>query len=534
MRQGARPPGGVVSDTAIVIAVKGAFAVRSAEGVDLTPRGAKACGVLALLALAPERSRGRRWLEEHLWSDRAPGQASGSLRQALTEIRRALGPHAEALRANRKLISVEAKVEAEGPGLLLEGIGVRDARFRAWLARERGEGAPAPKAALAPVAPPSPAGVPKLTILCLPASGGSSAARLGDVVAHEIGEGIAEQVSARRIGETGMDVPADIEVRCDVVENDGVSLAFVRVTHLPSGEVLHTRRCRMEGPAAALMASDALARTAHEAAEIVVGKLPHVLGVERAAPRATALGQLALLRMFTYDAPAMEEADRLLDRAYEADPNGIYLAWRALLQMTRSMELGQAGAVEAKAAAESHMRRAVERGGDNPAVQSLVAQTRVMLFGDVGGALPAAERAAEIGPASPIALQALASAKALAGKGEEAYALSLRARSYADRSRFRHWWDMNHCLVCMVTGRLDEAIAAGEAAAAAAPSYRPAHRQLLALYAHRGDLEGAERMRRALARIEPGFDLARMLGDPDYPVRTLRRTGLLQAVQRIL
>ena len=387
--------------------------------------------------------------------------------------------------------------------------------------RSRGEGAPGPKGAPAtlPAAGETRSllGIPKLTILCLPASGGSSAARLGDVVAHQIGEGIAEQVSARRIGETTADVPADIEVRCDVVENDGVSLAFVRVIHLPSGEVLHTRRCRMEGPAAALMASDALARTAHEAAEVVVGKLPHVLGADRAVPRANALGQLALLRMFTYDAPAMEEADGLLDRAYEADPNGIYLAWRALLQMMRSVELGRVGTVERLEAAEAHMRRAVERAGDNPAVQSLVAQTRVILFGDAGGAMPAAERATEISPSNPMALQALALAKVLAGRGEEAYALSLRARSYADRSRFRHWWDGHHCAVCMATGRLDEAIAAGEAAAAAAPSFRPVHRHLLALYAHRGDLEGAERMRQALARIEPGFDLDRMMGDPRLP-----------------
>ena len=529
-------------EPAIHVTVRGPFVVRSADGADLTPRGAKACGVLALLALAPTRSRGRRWLEEHLWSDRAPEQASGSLRQALSEIRRALGPHADALRADRRMVSVEAEAVSEGRGDLLEGIGVRDPRFRSWLSQARGgpaaphdgegTGAPAMPLGEGVVAPASDG--PTLTIRCTPAGGGSSAAILGDVVAHQIGEGIAEQLRTRRIGEAAADVPVDVEIRCDVVENDGISLAFVRVTHLPSGEVLHTRRCRMEGPAAALMASDAMARTAHEAAEVVVGKLPHVLGAQRPTLKANALGQLALLRMFTYDAPAMEEADRLLDQAYEADANGIYLAWRALLQMTQRLELGRPGNDERTEIAVAHMRHALELAHDNPAVQGLVAYTRVMMMGDAASALPAAERAVEISPGSPVALQSLASALMIAGQADAAYDLSIRARSYADRSRFRHWWDNHHCVVCMANGRLDEAIAAGEAAAAAAPSLRPVHRHLLALYAQRGDLEGAERMRQALLKIEPGFSLDRMLGDPDYPVRTLRSTGLLEAVRRLL
>ena len=530
-----------MSDSMIYITVRGPFAVRSADGADLAPRAAKACGVLGLLALAPARSRGRRWLEERLWSNRAPDQASGSLRQALTEIRRALGPHAGALRTDRRMVSIDAEAVSEPQGELLEGIGVRDPGFRSWLSQARsGEDAPRSTGAGTFQVPRAVAQDERrpeeriLTIRCLPAGGRSSAAMLGDVVAHQIGEGIAEQVRARRLGDSAAEAPADIEVRCDVMENDGVSLAFVRVTHLPTGEVLHTRRCRMDGPAAALMASDSMARTAHEAAEIVVGKLPHVLGAERPALRANALGQLALLRMFTYDAPAMDEADHLLHRAYDADPNGIYLAWRALLQMTRLLELGRPSSPEVTEEVVTHMRRAVEIARENPAVQSLVAYTRVMMMGDAANALPAAARAVEISPASPVALQSLASAEMLTGHADLAYDLSRRARSYADRSRFRHWWDSHHCVVCMATGRLEEAAAAGEAAAAAAPSLRPVHRHLLALYAQRGDLEDAERMRQALTRIEPGFSLDRMLGDPDYPVRTLRRTGLLEAARRLL
>src|SRR5215204_6707828 len=73
------------------ISVIGAFRVLAHDGEDLTPRGRKARAVLALLALTPTRRRSRSALQDKLWSDRGPEQGAASLRQALTEIRRAFG-----------------------------------------------------------------------------------------------------------------------------------------------------------------------------------------------------------------------------------------------------------------------------------------------------------------------------------------------------------------------------------------------------------------------------------------------------------
>lgn len=57
-------------------------------GDDLCPRGRKARGVLAYLAVAPSRSATRERLADLLWTDRGPEQARGSLRQAIAEVRR--------------------------------------------------------------------------------------------------------------------------------------------------------------------------------------------------------------------------------------------------------------------------------------------------------------------------------------------------------------------------------------------------------------------------------------------------------------
>lgn len=127
----------------------GQFQVQDATGQDHTPRGAKARAILALLCRTPDHCRPRRWLESRLWSDRGQEQASGSLRQALTELRKSLGPLASHLTCDRDCVrltgfttDLDGDPEAARMALaagrdFLEGIDILDPSFRAWLAEER-------------------------------------------------------------------------------------------------------------------------------------------------------------------------------------------------------------------------------------------------------------------------------------------------------------------------------------------------------------------------------------------------------------
>jgi DNA-binding SARP family transcriptional activator len=73
------------------ICVIGAFRVLAPHHrQELTPGGRKARALLAILALTPTRRRSRSALQDKLWSDRGPEQGAASLRQTLSEIRRAL------------------------------------------------------------------------------------------------------------------------------------------------------------------------------------------------------------------------------------------------------------------------------------------------------------------------------------------------------------------------------------------------------------------------------------------------------------
>lgn len=131
------------------IRLMGQFQVLDAEGVDHTPRGAKSRALLAMLCRTEDHCRPRRWLEGRLWSDRGQEQASGSLRQALTELRKALGPLAGQLNCDRDSVGLAgfttdldrdrqaARQALAGGREFLEGIDILDPAFGVWLAEER-------------------------------------------------------------------------------------------------------------------------------------------------------------------------------------------------------------------------------------------------------------------------------------------------------------------------------------------------------------------------------------------------------------
>jgi hypothetical protein len=127
----------------------GVFEVRDEAGRDCTPRGAKSRALLAMLAQTQGYRRPRRWLEARLWSDRGQEQASGSLRQALTELRKALGPLADRLSSDRDCVALAdfstdlmqdpmvARSDLANGREFLEGIDIIDPAFKLWLAEER-------------------------------------------------------------------------------------------------------------------------------------------------------------------------------------------------------------------------------------------------------------------------------------------------------------------------------------------------------------------------------------------------------------
>lgn len=521
------------SKAQLTIQTIGPFTVTGPLGEDLTPKGAKARGLLAILALTDEKSRPRRFLEEKLWSGRGAEQAGQSLRQALTEIRRALGDYKDLFAVDRLtvsyaegsvLVDFDSAVNLEDGHDLLEGLKIRDPAWTAWLDEVR-DAFDRRKAAQA-------ARARGLVLRLKPqADDGGSAAMLSEVLSHQIGASIGEQMRAWRQMPVRManDVSeaAEIEIDTRVIEENGQSLAFIRMVHSATGRVLHAAKAKVEKNALSVAGDDLMADITVEAAERALDAMATAFPSERPEIASASLARRAVREMESFEAPRLEVADRLLDSAFDIDQNGLFLAWQSLLrtiQVTEMVIPQEASQIEE---IEMLNARALELDGNNPLVQALVSQVQVLSFADIHAANMVAQRPLDASMAGAFGMVSLASANMMLGDQSSAYKLTKRATEVAARSSFHHWWDTFHCISCIASGNFEEAIQAGERASSAARFFRPPLRHLLALYAHTGQHEKMHRTVRRLQMIEPDFSLDRFQNDERYPVRTLRMAGLL-------
>jgi DNA-binding SARP family transcriptional activator/tetratricopeptide (TPR) repeat protein len=135
----------------------GPMAAEDAAGRSFLPRARKTRAILAILALAAPRPVLRRQLTDLLWSQRDRNQAQASLRQAVHELKDALGPargrllladrHHLALRNEGLSVDVLQASQADAvnaerldlfQNVLLEELVGLDPAFDRWLDEERG------------------------------------------------------------------------------------------------------------------------------------------------------------------------------------------------------------------------------------------------------------------------------------------------------------------------------------------------------------------------------------------------------------
>ncbi len=146
---------------ALHISLFGGFEARLGSGEVLPLKGRKTQALVGYLALTPGKRHTRDELVALLWSDRGERQARSSLRQSLSELRKALGDGDDSpLIAGQDAVSLEADavdvdvaefehlIDDGTPtaleravelyrGDLLDGIGVHDPAFEDWLRDER-------------------------------------------------------------------------------------------------------------------------------------------------------------------------------------------------------------------------------------------------------------------------------------------------------------------------------------------------------------------------------------------------------------
>lgn len=523
------------------VRIHGPFRLTGPDGADRTPRGVKERALLALVILSPGQSRTRAWLQGKLWSDSDPARAAGSCRQALTTLRKALGPLADRLATDRLSVRIDPPAEIEGwqgaaPDDLLSDLDVRDPEFDDWLREFRGAAVtPARPDDRAPEAHRRAAGHESrpLVLLC-PATretGPRSQFLLRSLLQRIEGELILTgdvdvrltAPSDRAAEATGAAAIVDVEPH---EENDAWYL-LLRVHGAQGRRCVWTGRLRLPPRLAAVWDAPEMTRLVNQAMGAVADL---IAGSGRLTPWSAI--QRAVRRVYEFDRTGLSSADVLLKGAQDSDLSGLALAWRGFLRLTSALEFRAADA-ELAAEAEDFCRDALARASRHPVVLGLATQVHLKLTGDTDFGHYLALRAAEASDTNPYALDAMAQALLSQGDFQAGHELALAARDAADGLPQAFSYEMQCCLTALSLGLHDAALAHALASHRRMPLFRPALRYLVALNLLAGRRDEAAAFVAKLRRLEPDFRPA-LLCTPGYPVETLRNLGLAAQLQALV
>ncbi len=134
-------------DTHYRLSLWGTLRLIDPSGKDVSPKGAKAQGLLAILATRKGCPMSRSALQDLLWSDRGPTHGRDSLKKCIAALRKCFGEDGQyvietsggPVALNMSMVSVDLfETGATGSGQIgpcqfLDGIDVRDPEFEDWL-----------------------------------------------------------------------------------------------------------------------------------------------------------------------------------------------------------------------------------------------------------------------------------------------------------------------------------------------------------------------------------------------------------------
>jgi DNA-binding SARP family transcriptional activator len=334
-------------------------------------------------------------------------------------------------------------------------------------------------------------------------------------IAHRLG---ARYLLGGRVTRTG----GALRLRVELVETPSARLLWT------DHEILEPGPAEQEGIGLAEMIAARVAR------EIVVRESNRT---DRPATRREEVHRLvvtAVRSVFAFDLPRLLEAEGLLRRALELDPNrALAHAWLATVQLLRAGYPWRPGHGELLGEAAAAAARALELDPLEPIALCTLAQVRA-LGRDFDAALASCERAIAINPALPMAQGRLAVIHCYRGEPEAALEAMGRYRRLSPFDPFQSLFGRAEVFAHLLAGRFATAVATGRPLFGRRPLLFGYYLPMLAALGHLGEREQARALLRDILEIEPTFTLDAFLRH--YPLRRrrdlelyaegLRRAGL--------
>ena len=521
--------------------LNGPFRVYDDDNRDITPKGIKERGLLALLALSPGQRRTRAWLQDKLWSERSPEQASGSCRQALSNMRKALGRWGDRVLSNRSAIWLEPAIPLQNAfdpamGEVLDDIDISDPEFVDWLRELRMQhDHPHPGSSEQLITAPNPTRPIRRAMTLINRIDQSGTARgafilralsqrivtglalLGDIeiVEIEAGEKLVSQ-----------DQPA-VSVDLECLDDGDMAFVLLRVLSTANRRIVWSGRVSLAPSIAEIWASPDVTRAVNCAVQAVSD-------AASTAPGLAAVSAInhAIRRVFEFDKTGLVKADTLLKGAGDGEPRGLALAWRGFLRLTEALEFHdtEPGTLQE---AMLYVQEALTLAPDHPVVLALASQVTLRATGDLDRAHYLAGRAVQQGEDNPYALDALSQTLISQGRYDEAHKMAECARLNAQGLPHSFSWDLLACFTALGIGDKDHAYELALTCHRKMPFYRPALRYLTAIAALNQRPDDMLRHAAQLRKLEPDFTPALLL-NPTYPVATLRDLGLIEDIRALL
>ncbi|MBL3568455.1 hypothetical protein BV509_15825 [Rhodovulum sulfidophilum] len=532
----------------------GAPCLTDAEGRDITPKSRKAQALLALLALSPRGTRTRIWLRDKLWSESDEGRASGSLRQSVYELKRALKAVDDTLLAtdrnalcldlDRLWVDLRAIREGGGrlpagvdPGAdLLEGLDIPDEEFEDWLTLERsawarlrdeiGSGGPAARKAEPPTGPAGPTAAPAarrvpqgIEIGLLPGivhGGLRSGAFIGDYIIESVARALRDYhpvqiVDLREAGAGGACEPRqgepDFLIRTrTLVVGDTASVSFLVYENGTNSLVLsQSMQTRQKD-----FYEDEFALTNQFVAQNV-DHLAKIIGSTRDGPTgirndySALIGYGVLAGMFDLDPARMQATTEVLDRLNERTENSLF---PSLSAYASSFALGEnigGWDPERRERTEALAMSILQDNPFNSIALACIGHVMGFVLDRHDIAAEIFGRAVELNPMQAFVWDHLALHELYCGDLGRARAASERAVNLGKYSPISYTYETTACMVATLAGDHARAVQLGRCALVKQPRFNAAMRYTLAALGHLDDGGAAETLRADLLALDPGF-----------------------------
>ncbi len=515
----------------------GQFTIEGPNGENLTPTSAKAQGVLALVLTNKDHQRSRNWVQDKLWSDRSREQGAASLRQALTQIRKAFGPYADLLKTNRQTIALPKEVHFpevfDDNAEFLEGMDVRDQEFESWLrlqrqAREQPSAKAFAKANAGRIRTPA-----NKTVVTEVDAGGTEMERLfSEVFVSGVASSLNEQLCIDATPSEMTPVSGDtIRVRARAIFNNGSTVIHASCIDSATNRQLWAGHRTLPARGAPPVEHDDILQMRNEAIDAISEAFCVDARRSVGDENAEVLASLAVQKLFSMNPAEQREADVLLTQAFDINPRGAFLAWRILLRVVQILERNSPCGQTATEEIRELSRQALQLEPMNSLVLSIIAYSKLTITSEISLGYEMARRSSALNPANPFAWMALATAELYLGHIDRAHVFTSRARHIGTMSPYRFWWDTGTCLTATANGDLQTAQKLAQSAHALSPSFRPPLRYLIALHVRSGNLDAAAIALKRLKELEPEFVAEQLIEDGDYPSATLRNAKLISGAQ---